>query len=192
MELLLIFVAAVLTNNFVLHYFLGICPFLGVSSRMETAVGMGLAVIFVMTLTATVTWLIYHHILVRFGLPFLEYVTFILVIASLVQIVEMFLRRFSPELYRALGIYLPLITTNCSILGLALFMVLKEYDFIEGLVFGIGAGIGFTLVLTIMAAIREELAFADLPRAFRGAPITLITAGILALAFMGFSGLIRV
>jgi len=192
MELLLIFVAAVLTNNFVLHYFLGICPFLGVSSRMETAVGMGLAVIFVMTLTATVTWLIYHHILVRFGLPFLEYVTFILVIASLVQIVEMFLRRFSPELYRALGIYLPLITTNCSILGLALFMVLREYDFIEGLVFGIGAGIGFTLVLTIMAAIREELAFADLPRAFRGAPITLITAGILALAFMGFSGLIRV
>ncbi|HDI00390.1 MAG: electron transport complex subunit RsxA [Candidatus Latescibacterota bacterium] len=192
MELLLIFVAAVLTNNFVLHYFLGICPFLGVSSRMETAVGMGLAVIFVMTLTATVTWLIYHHILVRFGLPFLEYVTFILVIASLVQIVEMFLRRFSPELYRALGIYLPLITTNCSILGLALFMVLREYDFIEGLVFGIGAGIGFTLVLTIMAGIREELAFADLPRAFRGAPITLITAGILALAFMGFSGLIRV
>ena len=176
MELLLIFVAAVLTNNFVLHYFLGICPFLGVSSRMETAVGMGLAVIFVMTLTATVTWLIYHHILVRFGLPFLEYVTFILVIASLVQIVEMFLRRFSPELYRALGIYLPLITTNCSILGLALFMVLREYDFIEGLVFGIGAGIGFTLVLTIMAGIREELAFADLPRAFRGAPITLITA----------------
>ncbi|HIE04384.1 MAG TPA: electron transport complex subunit RsxA [Candidatus Latescibacteria bacterium] len=192
MELLLIFVAAVLTNNFVLHYFLGICPFLGVSSRIETAVGMGLAVIFVMTLTATVTWLIYHHVLVRFGLPFLEYAAFILVIASLVQVVEMFLRKFSPELYRALGIYLPLITTNCSILGLALFMVLREYDFIEGLVFGIGAGIGFTLVLTIMAGIREELAFADLPRAFRGAPITLITAGILALAFMGFSGLIRV
>ena len=192
MELLLIFIAAVLTNNFVLHYFLGICPFLGVSSRMETAVGMGMAVVFVMTLTATVTWLIYHHILLRFGLPFLEYVAFILVIASLVQIVEMFLRKFSPELYRALGIYLPLITTNCAILGLALFMVLREYNFTESLVFGFGAGVGFTLVLAIMASIREELAFADLPRAFRGAPITLITAGILALAFMGFSGLIRV
>jgi electron transport complex protein RnfA len=190
MNVVLIFIAAVIVNNMVLAYFLGICPFLGVSSKIESAVGMGLAATFVMTLAATVTWLVYHYILVRFNVPFLEYVSFILVIAALVQIVEMFIKKFSPDLYRALGIYLPLITTNCAILGLTLFMVLREYNFLESVVFGFGSGIGFTLVLLIMAGIREELEFADVPKAFRGAPITLILAGLLALAFMGFSGII--
>jgi electron transport complex protein RnfA len=190
MNVILIFLAAVIVNNLVLSYFLGICPFLGVSSKIESAVGMGLAATFVMTLAATVTWLIYHYILVRFNVPFLEYVSFILVIAVLVQIVEMFIKKFSPDLYRALGIYLPLITTNCAILGLTLFMVLREYNFLESVVFGFGSGVGFTLVLLIMAGIREELEFADVPKAFRGAPITLILAGLLALAFMGFSGII--
>jgi electron transport complex protein RnfA len=190
MNVILIFIAAVIVNNMVLAYFLGICPFLGVSSKIESAVGMGLAATFVMTLAATVTWLVYHYILVRFNVPFLEYVSFILVIAALVQIVEMFIKKFSPDLYRALGIYLPLITTNCAILGLTLFMVLREYNFLESVVFGFGSGIGFTLVLLIMAGIREELEFADVPKAFRGAPITLILAGLLALAFMGFSGII--
>ncbi len=190
MNVVLIFIAAVIVNNLVLSYFLGICPFLGVSSKIESAVGMGLAATFVMTLAATVTWLIYHYILVRFNVPFLEYVSFILVIAVLVQIVEMFIKKFSPDLYRALGIYLPLITTNCAILGLTLFMVLREYNFLESVVFGFGSGVGFTLVLLIMAGIREELEFADVPKAFKGAPITLILAGLLALAFMGFSGII--
>lgn len=190
MNIILIFIAATIVNNIVLAYFLGICPFLGVSSKIESAVGMGLAATFVMTLAATVTWLIYHNLLIRFNVPFLEYVSFILVIAALVQIVEMFIKKFSPDLYRALGIYLPLITTNCAILGLTLFMVLREYNFLESVVFGFGSGVGFTLVLLIMAGIREELEFADVPKAFKGAPITLILAGLLALAFMGFSGII--
>ncbi|OQX56411.1 MAG: electron transport complex subunit RsxA [Candidatus Cloacimonas sp. 4484_209] len=190
MKIILIFIAAVLVNNFVLTYFLGICPFLGVSSKIESAMGMGFAVTFVMTLAATVTWLVYHYILLKFNVPFLEYASFILVIAALVQIVEMFVKKFSPDLYRALGIYLPLITTNCAILGLTLFMVLRNYNFLESVVFGFGAGLGFTLVLLIMAGIREELDFADVPIAFRGAAITLVIAGLLALAFMGFSGLI--
>jgi len=190
MKIILIFIAAAIVNNFVLSYFLGICPFLGVSSKIESAIGMGFAATFVMTLAATTTWLVYHYILLKFNVPFLEYVAFILVIAVLVQIVEMFIKKFSPDLYRALGIYLPLITTNCAILGLTLFMVLREYNFLESIVFGFGAGVGFTLVLLIMAGIREEMEFADIPEAFKGAAITLITAGLLALAFMGFSGLI--
>ncbi|MEE9499817.1 MAG: Rnf-Nqr domain containing protein, partial [Candidatus Omnitrophota bacterium] len=152
--------------------------------------GMGLATTFVMTLAACVTWVIYHFILIRFGLPFLQYVSFIIVIASLVQMVEMFIRKTSPALYRALGIYLPLITTNCAILGLVLFMVLREYSFLEGVVFGVGAGCGFTLALVIMAGIREELECCDIPKPLQGAGITLIIAGILALSFMGFGGLI--
>ncbi|NQT46558.1 MAG: electron transport complex subunit RsxA [Candidatus Omnitrophica bacterium] len=190
MELIFIFLAAAITNNFVLTYFLGICPFIGVSNKIESAIGMGLAVTFVMTLTSIVAWLINTHLLIRFDLPFLEYVSFILVIASLVQIVEMFVRKVSPQLYRALGIYLPLITTNCAILGLALFMVLRGYDLIKSVVFGFGAGCGFTLALVIMAGIREELEFADIPEPLKGAGITLILAGLLALAFMGFGGLI--
>lgn len=189
-ELILIFLAAVITNNFVLSYFLGICPFLGVSSRLDSAIGMGMATTFVMTITAGVTWVIYHLILVPLNIEYLEYVSFILVIASLVQFVEMFLNKVIPTLYKALGIYLPLITTNCAILGLALFMVLRDYGFIEALVFGFGAGVGFTLALVIMAGIRERLDFADVPEPFKGGPITLIIAGILALAFMGFGGMI--
>ena len=189
-NLILIFIAASITQNYVLTYFLGVCPFIGVSGKMEQALGMGLATTFVMTLAATVTWVIYHFILVRFGLPFLQYVSFIIVIASLVQIVEMFLRKTSPALYRALGIYLPLITTNCAILGLTLFMVLREYTFVESIVFGLGAGAGFTLALLIMAGIREELECCDIPKPLEGAGITLIIAGLLALTFMGFGGLI--
>ncbi len=189
-ELILILIAASITNNFVLTYFLGICPFIGVSNKVESAVGLGLATTFVMTLAATVTWLIYQYVLVKFNLVFLQYVTFIIVIASLVQFVEMFIRKTSPQLYKALGIFLPLITTNCAILGLALFMVLRKYSFLESVVFGLGAGIGFTLALVIMAGIREELEFADIPEALKGAGITLILAGMLALAFMGFGGII--
>ena len=188
-NLILIFIAASITHNFVLTYFLGICPFIGVSNKIEQAVGMGLATTFVMTMAATVTWLIYHFVLVRFGLPFLQYVSFIIAIASLVQIVEMFLRKVSPGLYRALGIYLPLITTNCAILGMALFASMRNYGFFESVVFGFGAGVGFTLALVIMGGIREELEFAELPEALKGAGITLIVAGMLALAFMGFSGI---
>lgn len=190
-QLLMIFISAVLVNNFVLSYFLGICPFLGVSSQYESAIGMGMAVTFVMTLASALCWIFYHLILVKFGIVFLQYVVFILVIASLVQAVEMFIRKFSPPLYESLGIYLPLITTNCAILGLALFMVIKDYGFIQSVVFGFSAGIGFTLVLVIMAGIREKLEFADVPKVFKGAPLTLITAGIMAMCFMGFAGLVK-
>jgi electron transport complex protein RnfA len=151
---------------------------------------MGLAVIFVMSITAVITWLINNLILIPFHLEILQYVVFILVIASLVQFVEMVIKKISPPLYRALGIYLPLITTNCAILGLALFISLREYSFIQGLVFGLGASVGFTLALVIMAGIREELETADIPESLKGAGITLIVAGILSLAFMGFAGLI--
>lgn len=189
MNLLLIFISAALVNNFVLSYFLGICPFVGVSKRISSAVSMGMAVTFVMTITAIVTWLIYHLILVEFQVEILEYVSFILVIASLVQLVEMFIRKISKPLYETLGIYLPLITTNCAILGLALFAVLREYDFIESLIFGLGAGGGFTLALVMMAGIRQDLELADVPKVFQGAGITMIVAGCLALAFMGFAGI---
>ena len=192
MEVILIFISAVLVNNFVLSYFLGICPFIGVSGRIESSVSMGFAVTFVLTLSAAITWLINHYVLIAFGVPFLEYVSFIIVIASLVQFVEMFIRKMSSTLYDALGIYLPLITTNCAILGLALFGALRDYGFIENVVFGIGAGIGFTLALVIMAGIREQLDLSDVPASLQGAAITLIVAGLLALAFMGFAGLIAV
>ncbi|MBD3245939.1 MAG: electron transport complex subunit RsxA [Candidatus Omnitrophica bacterium] len=189
-NLILIFISAILLNNIVLSYFLGICPFLGVSGKLESALGMGMAVTFVMTLATSISWLIYHEILLRFQIEFLQYVVFILVIASLVQIVEMFIRKFSPPLYQSLGIYLPLITSNCAILGIVLFMVAKHYRFHEAVTYGFSGGLGFFLVLLIMAGIREELAYADVPQVFRGAPLTLITAGLLALIFMGFQGLL--
>lgn len=192
MNLILIFISAAIINNFVLAYFLGICPFVGVSKQISSAVSMGLAVTFVMTIAAAVTWLIYHLILVPFNVQILEYVAFILVIASLVQLVEMFIRKVSKPLYDTLGIYLPLITTNCAILGLALFAELRDYDFMESLAFGVGAGAGFTLALVIMAGIREELELARVPRHFQGAAITMIVAASLALAFMGFAGLISI
>jgi len=192
MELILIFISAAIVNNFVLAYFLGICPFIGVSNKLSSAFPMGLATTFVMVLTAIVTWLIYHMILVPYHVEYLEYVSFILVVASLVQFVEMFIKKVSQPLYRALGIFLPLITTNCAILGLALFIVLKDYTFIQSLFYGVGAGVGFTLAISIMAGIREELELANVPKSFQGAPITLIVAGLLALAFMGFAGMITV
>ncbi len=190
MELFIIFLSAAVVNNFVLAYFLGICPFIGVSNKLSSASSMGMATTFVMVLTAIVSYLLYNFILVPFGLEFLQIPSFILVIASLVQFVEMVIKKISQPLYRALGIFLPLITTNCAILGLALFISMRDYNFIESVIFGVGAGAGFTLALVIMAGIREELELADVPKGFRGAPITLITAGILALAFMGFAGMI--
>jgi electron transport complex protein RnfA len=191
MELLAIFVSAILINNFVLHYFLGICPFLGVSKKIDSAFSMGLAVTFVMTITAVVSWVINHWILIPYDLDYLKIVSFILVIASLVQLVEMFIRKISPPLYQALGIYLPLITTNCAIMFLALLIALKEYNLLEAVVFGVGAGIGFTLIIVLMAGIREQLDLADVPEPLKGAGISLIIAGIMALAFLGFSGMIK-
>jgi electron transport complex protein RnfA len=190
MQLFIIFLSAVIVNNYVLVNFLGICPFVGVSKKIGPAVSMGLATTFVMTLSAAVAWLINRYILVGLNLQFLQIVSFILVIASLVQLVEMFIKKTSRALYDALGIYLPLITTNCAILGIALFLVMKEYNFVESIVFGFSAGVGFTLAIIIMAGIREELELADVPAIFKGASITMIIAGCLALAFMGFSGLI--
>jgi len=189
-NLILIFISTVLINNFVLYYFLGICPFLGVSGKIESAFGMGIAVIFVMTIANALSWLMYHLVLTKLGLTFLAYLLFILVIAALVQIVEMFIRKFSPPLYRALGIFLPLITVNCAILGATLLMVTKNYNFLESVVYGFAGGLGFTLIILVMAGIREDLEYADIPSVFKGAAITLITTGLLALVFMGFSGLI--
>jgi electron transport complex protein RnfA len=190
-ELLAIFISAILVNNFVLYYFLGICPFLGVSKKLDSALSMGLAVTFVMTITAVISWMINNWILIPNDIGFLQTVSFILVIASLVQLVEMFIRKMSPPLYQALGIYLPLITTNCAIMGLALLAARKNYGFLEAVVFGVGSGIGFTLAIVLMAGIREQLDLADVPEPLKGAGIALIVAGIMALAFTGFSGMIK-
>ena len=190
--LLLGFISIVLINNLVLTKFLGICPFLGVSGRIDMAFGMGLAVTFVVTFAGTVTWLIDHMILMRYGLEVTRYICYICVIAGAVQLVEMYLRKFFPALYDSFGIFLPLITTNCAILGLCLFINLWGIDnLLEAVVLSFGAGIGFTLAICIMAGIREDLILADVPEPFQGAPITLITAGILTLAFMGFAGMIK-
>jgi electron transport complex protein RnfA len=190
--LLLSFVSIVLINNLVLTKFLGICPYLGVSGRIDMAFGMGLAVTFVMTLSGTLTWLIDHLILMPLGLEVMRYVCFILVIASAVQLVEMYVRKFFPALYESFGIFLPLITTNCAILGLCLFINLWEINNLpEAVVLSIGGGIGFTLAICIMAGIRENLQLVDVPKALKGAPITLITAGIMTLAFMGFAGMVK-
>ncbi len=191
MELAAIFISAILINNFVFYYFLGICPFLGVSKKIDSALSMGLAVTFVMTITAVVTWAINHWILLPLKLEYLQIVSFILVIASLVQLVEMFIRKISPPLYQALGIYLPLITTNCAIFFLALMAALRNYGFVEAVIFGVGSGLGFTLAIVLMAGIREQLELADVPEALKGPGIALIIAGIMALAFMGFSGMIK-
>lgn len=190
--LLLGFISIVLINNLVLTKFLGTCPFLGVSGRIDMAFGMGLAVTFVMAISGTMTWMIDHYILIQFNLEVMRYVCFILVIAGAVQLVEMYLRKFFPPLYDSFGIFLPLITTNCAILGLCLYLNLWEIEsLVEAVVLSIGGGIGFTLAICIMAGIRENLNFADVPKCLKGAPITLITAGILTLAFMGFAGMIK-
>jgi electron transport complex protein RnfA len=190
-ELFLIFISAVLVNNFVLSRFLGICPFLGVSGKLQTAFGMGMAVLFVMVIASAVTFGLYHFILVPLDIVFLRTISFILVIASLVQVVEIILQKVSKKLYQALGIFLPLITTNCAILGIAILTIDSEYDFVTGLVFSVGAGLGFTLALVIMAGIRERLLLADIPVALRGVPIALMVAGLLSIAFLGFSGLVK-
>jgi len=189
-ELLTIFFGAAIVNNFVLYRFLGICPFLGVSRKTKPALGMGLAVTFVMVIAGSVTWLIQTFILDRFSLPYLQYASFILVIATLVQLIEMYLKRYNQALFKAFGIYLPLITTNCAILGLALLNFVLGYNFIQALVFSLGAGVGFTIALLIMSGIREKLEYAPIPQALKGVPIALIIAGLLALAFTGFSGMI--
>lgn len=191
MDLLTLLIVAILVKNYVLYYFLGICPFLGVSKKIDSAFSMGMAVTFVMTITAVVSWMINHWILIPYKLDFLQIVAFILVIASLVQLVEMFIRKISPPLYQALGIYLPLITTNCAIMGLALLAALKKYSFIQTVIYGVGSGIGFTLAIVLMAGIREQLDLADVPEPLKGAGISLIVAGIMALAFTGFSGMIK-
>jgi electron transport complex protein RnfA len=183
-----VFVNAALVNNFVLAYFLGICPFLGVSGKMATATRMGGAVMFVMLVSSICAYGI-HHLLIAIGAPFLELIAFIAVIASTVQLVEMFIKKMSPTLFRALGIFLPLITTNCAILGLALFQTNKGYDFIQAIVYAFGAGTGFTLALVLMAGIREKLELAVMPDVVKGTAVALIVAGILSLSFMGFAGL---
>ena len=188
LKLVVLIVGAVLVNNFVLSRFLGICPFLGVSKRVETSIGMGMAVTFVMTLAAIVTFFV-QKILVAYHIEYLQTICFILVIASLVQFVEMVIQKVSPPLYQSLGIYLPLITTNCAVLGLAVLNVQKELAFIEAIFFAFGAAVGFTLALVLFAGIRERLEFANVPPALKGTAIALITAGLLSLAFMGFSGL---
>jgi electron transport complex protein RnfA len=183
-----IFISASLINNFVLAYFLGICPFLGVSGKMETATKMGGAVTFVMIISSMCAYGI-HAFLLAINAPFLQLISYIVVIASTVQLVEMFIKKMSPALFRALGIFLPLITTNCAILGLALFQTNKGYGLVESFVYALGAGTGFTLALVLMAGLREQLEFADVPKVVKGTVITLLIAGILSLSFMGFSGL---
>ncbi|WP_029914815.1 electron transport complex subunit RsxA [Pelobacter seleniigenes] len=190
-SLLLILISAVFVNNFVLARFLGICPFLGVSKKVETAIGMGMAVIFVMTVASVVTWLIQYFILIPFGIEYLQTIAFILVIASLVQLVEMVIQKTSPVLYQSLGIFLPLITTNCAVLGVAVLNIQKSYNFIESLVFAIGAGVGFTLAMVLFAGLRERIDLCPVPKSFRGTAIALVTAGLLSLAFMGFAGLVK-
>lgn len=190
-RLLLVIISTVFVNNFVLHRFLGICPFLGVSRKVKTAAGMSGAVLFVMTMASMVTWLIYHYILVRFDLVYLQTVTFILVIASLVQLVELALQKLSPALYKALGIYLPLITTNCAVLGVSVLNIQNEYTFLETTIFGFGAALGFGLAMLIFSGLRERIDLCNTPVSFRGTAIGLVTAGILSLAFMGFTGLVK-
>ncbi|WP_027338876.1 electron transport complex protein RnfA [Halonatronum saccharophilum] len=186
-NLAMLFVAAAITNNFILTQFLGICPFLGVSKEVPTAFSMGLATTFVMTTSAVFVWVIESFILVPLGIEFMRYIAFILVISSFVQLTELFVKKVSPPLYKALGIFLPLITTNCAILGLALMISMEGYTFIESTIFGLGAGAGFTLAIVLMAGIRERLEFADVPESLKGAPIALLVAGIMAMAFSGLA-----
>ncbi len=189
-SLIAIFLGAAFVNNFVLSQFLGICPFLGVSKKVETALGMGLAVTFVMTLASAVTFMVYNYILVPMDIAFLYNIAFILVIASLVQLVEMFIKKSSPTLYQSLGVFLPLITTNCAVLGVTVMNKDASYGFIESVVNGLGAAVGFTIAIVLFAGIRERIVKNDVPKSFRGFPIALISAGLMAIAFLGFSGLL--
>ena len=189
-ELLKIAVATALINNVVLSQFLGLCPFLGVSKKTKTAAGMGGAVIFVMTIASILCYGVYNFILVPFNVEYLETIVFILLIAALVQFVEMFLKKFSPALYKALGVYLPLITTNCAVLGIVIINVQKEYNFIQSIVNALGTAIGFTIAIVILAGLREKMEYNDISPSFKGMPIVLVTAGLMAIAFSGFSGIL--
>ncbi len=189
-ELLIILISSALVNNVVLSQFLGLCPFLGVSKKIETAAGMGGAVVFVITLSSFVTGLIYKFILIPTNLEYLQTIVFILIIAALVQFVEMFLKKAMPSLYQALGVYLPLITTNCAVLGVALINVQKDYNILQGTINGFATAVGFTISIVLMAGIREKIEYNDIPKAFQGFPSVLLTAGLMAIAFFGFSGLI--
>jgi len=188
-DLFFIGISAAFVNNVVLSQFLGLCPFLGVSKKIKTAAGMGAAVIFVITLSSFITGLIYKYIMVPFNIEYLNTIVFILVIAALVQFVEMILKKYSPALYSSLGVYLPLITTNCAVLGVALLNVQNEYTIIEGVINGLGTSVGFTVAIVIMAGIREKIEYNNIPRSLKGMPIVLLTAGLMAIAFSGFSGL---
>ncbi len=190
MEYILIIIAGVFVNNIVLSQFLGICPFLGVSKKVDTSAGMAGAVLFVMTIATIATWLIQNYVLVPLHVEFLQTISFILVIAALVQMVEIILKKVSPSLYQALGIFLPLITTNCAVLGVAVLVIQKNYNLLEGVVYSLANSIGFGLALVVFAGMREQLNLANVPKAMNGVPIALLTAGILALAFMGFSGVV--
>lgn len=190
-EYLLIFVSTVLVNNFVLVKFLGLCPFMSVSTKLETAIGMGLATTFVLTLSSVSSYIVNEYILMPLGIEFLRTIVFILVIAVVVQFTEMFVHKTSPILYQILGIFLPLITTNCAVLGVALLNIQEKHGFIESAIYGFGAAVGFSLVLVLFAGLRERVVAADVPLSFKGAPIALITAGIMSIAFMGFSGLVK-
>lgn len=187
---LTILIGSIFVNNFAMSRFYGICPFLGVSKKLETAFGMGMAVTFVMAVASLVAYLVNAFLLVPLGIEYLQTIAFILVIAVLVQIVEMAIKKMSPGLYQALGVYLPLITTNCAVLGVAILMIQKEFTLLQSVVYSVSTALGFALALVLFAGIRERLEFEDVPKAFRGVPIALITAGILAMAFMGFSGLV--
>ena len=189
-DLALFLVGAVLVNNFVLVQFLGLCPFMGVSSKLESALGMAMATTFVLTLTSTCTHLVFRNVLAPLGLEYLQTISFILVIAAVVQFTEMFVRKTSPLLYKVLGVFLPLITVNCAVLGVALLNVNKHHDFLHSVLYGFGAAAGFSLVLVLFAAMRERIAAADVPQPFRGAAIGMITASLMSLAFMGFAGLV--
>ncbi|PWV60668.1 electron transport complex subunit RsxA [Plasticicumulans acidivorans] len=190
-EYVLILLSTVLVNNFVLVKFLGLCPFMGVSKKVETALGMGMATTFVLTLSSVCTYLVYRYLLAPLGLDYLNTITFILVIAVVVQFTEMVVHKTSPVLYQVLGIYLPLITVNCAVLGVALLNIQAHNGFVESALYGFGAAVGFSLVLVLFAALRERIAAADVPLHFRGPAIALVTAGLMSLAFMGFSGLVR-
>ena len=189
---LLILVAAVFTNNILLANFLGMCSFLACSRQIETAVGLGVAVTFVMTATTALNYGIYHHVLVPWGLDHLTFIVFIAVIAAFVQFVEMFVERFSPKLYYALGIFLPLITVNCAILGAALFMVIRDYTFAQTLGFGFGSGAGFALAIVLMAGMRKKMGYSNVPKPFRGVAMAMLLTGVMALAFMGFAGMVTI
>ena len=190
MEYILIIISAIFVNNIVLAQFLGICPFMGVSGKIPTAAGMGMAVTFVMTISTIATYTIFTYILQPLEIEFLQTIVYILVIASLVQMVEIILKKVSPSLYQALGVFLPLITTNCAILGVAIIVIQKDYNLIQSVVYAVSMAIGFALAMIIFAGIREQLEFAAIPKAMKGIPIALITAGLLAMAFMGFSGIV--